>query len=788
MPGMRCRKEEIIMILPIWSLWFISIAGAKSLSTEKIIPFCDLAHCNFSGKSLHTVPLGLSDAILGLDLAFNNIVHIRDGDLKFAVNLKMLLLQSNLIHTIDEDAFDFLGKLECLDLSKNNLTYLSPSWFKHLSSLQKLNIKGNSYSKLGEIPLFSGLQKLGYLYLGNDKFSSLQTKDFEGISVLEELEIEGQNLKQYQPGTLQSLEYINQIFLNVPINSILYQIIIDVRNSGVSLELRNIQHHNLLSLISYFREVPVTAQKLVFRNIELLEKYVAQLLDVLSRMSQLRELELINSKLQGTGNFNNTQYISNNVLIITIRNLKIDSFYSFSDLSSMLYLVENITRLTVENTNVFLVPCNLAKAFLSVQYLDFSINLFQDLFLEHSLCPGSWPKLKTFNVSQNSLKDVDRLARSVAHLVSLTNLDISQNTLEQMPESCPWPRSLKYLNISGCKVEKLTGCIPDTLEILDVSNNFLYDFKVSLPHLHELYIKNNRLKALPGTAFIPHVRTVNIRENKVFEFSEQELEQFVELEMLDARFNSFQCKCAFVSFVQSHPRIYNICVDWPESYICDSPDYVKGDQIGVVQLRLTDCHFSLVVSILCILILLIILVAAFLCYKFHVIWYLRMTLAWLKAKRKPQRTHDQPVCYDVFVSYSEQDSEWVENIMVQMLEQTNPPLKLCLHKRDFTPGKWIVDNIIDSIEKSSKTLFVLSKHFIRSEWCKYELDFSHFRLFDENSDTAILILLEPIPAKTIPERFCKLRKLMNTKTYLEWPSSEDQQQIFWFNLKMAIKA
>uniref|UniRef100_A0A8C6YIR9 Toll-like receptor 2 n=1 Tax=Naja naja TaxID=35670 RepID=A0A8C6YIR9_NAJNA len=779
--------DVIIMILPIWSLWFLSTAGAKSLSAEKVIPFCGIADCNFHGKSLHTVPLGLSDAVLGLDLAFNSIVHIQDVDLKSAVNLRTLLLQSNLIQTIDEHAFDFLGKLEHLDLSWNNLTYLSPSWFRNLSSLQKLNLKGNSYSKLGIFPLFSGLQKLRYLYLGNDKFSSLQTKDFEGISVLEELEIEGQNLKQYSPGSLQSLVRINHIVLNVPVNFILNWILADVKNSVVFLELRNIDH-NLESLIRYFKKGPITAQKLVFRDSNFLENDTVPLIEALSGMTQLKELEIIDSRLQGTGHFPNSQHILSNVHIITIRNLKIDSFYLFSDLSSFLYLVENITRLTIENAKVFLVPCELAKRFSSVQYLDFNTNLLQDSFFEHSLCPGSWPKLQTLNVSQNSLTYLGRTAQSVAHLVNLANLDVSQNNLEQMPESCHWPKSLKYLNISGCKVEKLTGCIPDFLEILDASNNLLHDFMVSLPHLQELYLTNNRLKALPDAAFIPHVRFVTIRENSVFVFSEQELEKFVELKLLDARYNSFQCTCGFVSFVQSYPRIYNICIGWPENYICDSPDYVKGDQIGVAQLQLTDCHFSSFVSILCIVIILIVLVSAFLCHKFHVIWYIRMTLAWLKAKRKPRRTHNQAVCYDAFISYSEQDSEWVENIMVQMLEQSNPPFKLCLHKRDFLPGKWIVDNIIDSIEKSSKVLFVLSENFVRSEWCKYELDFSHFRFFDENNDAAILILLESIPTKTIPERFCKLRKLMNTKTYLEWPSDKDQEQLFWFNLKMAIKA
>ncbi|KAI2536300.1 toll like receptor 2 [Homo sapiens] len=137
---------------------------------------------------------------------------------------------------------------------------------------------------------------------------------------------------------------------------------------------------------------------------------------------------------------------------------------------------------------------------------------------------------------------------------------------------------------------------------------------------------------------------------------------------------------------------------------------------------------------------------------------------------------------------SERDAYWVENLMVQELENFNPPFKLCLHKRDFIPGKWIIDNIIDSIEKSHKTVFVLSENFVKSEWCKYELDFSHFRLFDENNDAAILILLEPIEKKAIPQRFCKLRKIMNTKTYLEWPMDEAQREGFWVNLRAAIKS
>lgn len=122
---------------------------------------------------------------------------------------------------------------------------------------------------------------------------------------------------------------------------------------------------------------------------------------------------------------------------------------------------------------------------------------------------------------------------------------------------------------------------------------------------------------------------------------------------------------------------------------------------------------------------------------------------------------------DAFVSYSEMDSAWVEAHLVPMLEQSEPPVRLCLHKRDFVPRGWVLDNIMDAKENSHTTLFILSQNFVRSEWCNYELNYTHFRLFDQNNDTVVLILLEPIDKKNIPKRFCRLRRVMNARTYLE---------------------
>ncbi|XP_026225562.1 toll-like receptor 2 [Anabas testudineus] len=114
------------------------------------------------------------------------------------------------------------------------------------------------------------------------------------------------------------------------------------------------------------------------------------------------------------------------------------------------------------------------------------------------------------------------------------------------------------------------------------------------------------------------------------------------------------------------------------------------------------------------------------------------------------------------------------------------PLNLCLHKRDFLPGQWVVDNIMSAMELSRRTVFILSENFVQSDWCRYELD---FWLFDGQSgkDAAILILLEPLSKDDVPKRFRKLRKLMSSTTYLEWPQEEERRGEFWRSLRSALR-
>ncbi|NWY63432.1 TLR22 protein, partial [Chionis minor] len=743
---------------------------------------CDATQlCNCSSMGLEFIPQGLTGKITTLNLAHNRIKHIRSPDLQQTVNLRVLLLQSNKISSIDEDSFRSLGKLELLNLSNNSLARLSPAWFGHLFSLQHLQLQGNSYRDLGESSPFFSLRNLSSLHLGNLWFSTVRQGNFEGIELLDKLWIEGGNLSQYEPGSLKSIKKVNHMIINIRSINVFSAIVRDLLHSVIWFEVRQIEF-SLPAEMQLLRVMSSSfAKKISFKQALLTDATVPVIISILEDMPKLVEVEMIDCRLLGTGRWE-IQIQANQsqtVRVLTIEKLSIEEFYLFTDLQTVEGLLSLLTRVTVVNTKVFLVPCRLSKSLLSLEYLDLSANLLGDQSLEHSACRGGWPSLQTLNLSQNSLSDLEMTGKSLSHLRKLILLDISQNNFGEIPDVCEWPQTLKYLNLSSTQIPKLTTCIPPTLEVLDVSANNLKEFGLQLPFLKELYLAKNQLKTLPGAAPTPNLVAMSIRTNKLNSFSRAEFKSFKKMEVLDASDNNFICSCEFLSFIQHEAGIGQVLVGWPDKYVCDSPLALRGAQVGAVHLSLMECHKSLVVSLICVLLFLVILILVVVGYKYHAVWYLRMTWAWLQAKRKPKRAPTKDICYDAFVSYSENDSDWVENIMVRELEQACPPFRLCLHKRDFVPGKWIVDNIIDSIEKSRKTLFVLSEHFVQSEWCKYELDFSHFRLFDENNDAAILVLLEPIQSNAIPKRFCKLRKIMNTKTYLEWPPGEEQQERFW---------
>nr|USC27890.1 toll-like receptor 2-1 [Sebastiscus marmoratus] len=779
---------------------------------------CDLQlACNCSHGGFTRVPTVTGRAVV-LDLSFNNITVVTAVDLTGHEELRALSLHGNRLAAIHRSAFDTLWSLEELDLSDNQLTALNHKWFRKLGALQQLNLLRNPYSCLGSHPVFQKLVRLRRLRFGGPALKELNRGDLSGVTQLEELTVHGNNLARYESGALADIWPLGCVTLNLhgPFLtnvSLASAVLRDVSYPETPLVLQNL-HMIGFESVQPFRETAMRrVRTMVFHNLSLSDEAAVDFLMVLDG-TPLSTLIMDGVTLTGEGRWERAKWSDHKSMDeFFIRNTVVLDIFKFVSFLQLKFLLQYPRKVSVINTQVYLIPCPTTHLLVNLQYLDLSDNLLTDMTLVETLCDGNstMKDLRVLNISGNALKSLSTMSRLVTKLSKLTHLDISRNEYSSMPQGCSWPSTLRYLNISRAKLTTISPCLPATLEVLDLSNNNLKGFMLVLPALRELHLSGNKLLSLPPGRLFPNLQTLTVQSNTLNMFDRSDLQSYRRLQDLQAGQNKFVCSCDFVDFLQSAIKGGEEMqlTDGEESYVCDSPLPLQGEPVGRVRLSVVVCRRVLFVSVSCGVALFVGILLCVLLWRLHAFWYLNMMWAWLRAKRSSRRRRrhrdkegsEELLSYDAFVSYSEKDASWVENFLVPELEEprendensVNPrsprSLTLCLHKRDFLPGHWIVDNIMSAMERSRRTVFVLSENFVQSDWCRYELDFSHFQLFDGNAggDEAILILLEPLSKDDIPKRFCKLRKLMSSTTYLEWPQDEERSGEFWRSLRSALR-
>ncbi|KAL7852621.1 hypothetical protein SRHO_G00184060 [Serrasalmus rhombeus] len=172
--------------------------------------------------------------------------------------------------------------------------------------------------------------------------------------------------------------------------------------------------------------------------------------------------------------------------------------------------------------------------------------------------------------------------------------------------------------------------------------------------------------------------------------------------------------------------------------------------------------------------------------KWQVVYAYYRLLAFLYKSNQQRKTQSSGYQYDAFISYNTHDELWVMSELLPHVEGEQG-WKLCLHHRDFQPGKPIMDNIVDGINSSRKTICVISRHYLESEWCSREIQVASFRLFDEKKDVLILVFLENIPPHQLSPYY-RMRKLIKKRTYISWPKPGEDTRVFWEKLRMALEA
>uniref|UniRef100_A0A3B3YNA2 TIR domain-containing protein n=1 Tax=Poecilia mexicana TaxID=48701 RepID=A0A3B3YNA2_9TELE len=285
-----------------------------------------------------------------------------------------------------------------------------------------------------------------------------------------------------------------------------------------------------------------------------------------------------------------------------------------------------------------------------------------------------------------------------------------------------------------------------------------------------LDLSESQLKSLDFLvhANLPALRYLNLAGNELNVINKTVFQSLPSLTFLDLDKNPFTCECSNADFIQWVKSNTQTQVVNAHQYVCSFPVSRRGSLLLDFNFQpcLDDGGFLCFVSSSCLVVLT--LLSSFVYHFLR--WHLTYTFHLL--------------LFDAFVSYNVRDEGWVYREMLPVLEGEQG-WRLCLHHRDFQPGKPIIENITDAIYGSRKTICVISRSYLQSEWCSREIQMASFRLFDEQKDVLILLFLENIPAHHLSPYY-RMRKLVKKRTYLSWPQAAQHPGVFWQNVQRAL--
>ncbi|XP_068429131.1 toll-like receptor 7 [Clinocottus analis] len=742
---------------------------------------------------------------------------------------------------IHPNAFQNLTQLKILNLGGNSLDHLNPSWFKRLRQLKQLFLSFNFLLKAitGEATFLRYLQKLQIIDLSFNFALKLYpttvnlSKEFSNLKSLRTLHLEGLVFQNLGPDTLRPLYKLKHLSaLNLGTNFIIHS---DSTIFGKFIHLKMIY-------LAENRLYPIPVRSALRSNDgydQGSDLFVSPLIkphpkDLGYEISHgLIKQECFDSGRVLILSSNNIFFISpkqfesyGNIACLNLSGNGLSSALNGTEFS----LLPNLTYLDLSFNRIDLAYDNAFKELKKLQVLDLSNNdhYFKAFGVTHNLnFTKNLPALRVLNMSHNSISTLTtkrmhsnsltelqftnnflgtlwKLRDSsykmlFTNLTNLTILDISHNRITMIPDNVYeyLPPNLTTLRINhnlltDFKWGKLK-CFHQ-LQILDLSSNSLSNVTVintnvsltflDLSHNHIFHLDNGFLKGAKS------LTTLSLNDNKLTIINQSTFQPRPEsqIQTLFMQRNPFQCTCDSLDFIV---WIENSDVKIPRltsEVTCATPANQKGQALIYFDINQcvndSEAFLSYTLTNSFIIIFMIVATVAHLFY-----WDASYVLHYMKAKLKGYRSLNSPDCvYDVFVTYDTRDphvSEWVmTNLRVQLEEEGDKHLPLCLEERDWPPGAPLVENLAQSIRYSRKTLFVLTKDYVRTGVFKLAMCLAHQRLLDENVDVIVLLMLEPVLQHS---HFLRLRRRMCGKSVLEWPRTAAAEPWFWQTLRNVVR-
>lgn len=778
---------------------FLGLKNLQALKFQGNCPRCENAPfpcvpCKNSSLDIHPLAFRSLTQLERLHLGGNSLRRLDSSWFQNLTKLKVLYLSFNLLEkAITEDApcLQYLPQLKKLDISFNyepktySKTVKLSRDFSHLHSLQILQMAALVFQEIGPETLSSlyGLKNLSALNLGTNFIINFNSSVFSNFPQTKMIYLAENRLYPMQVNKTQPFNGNNQLSVFSP------PPVLNPHERTINYEIA----HHLIKPECYQagRVLILSSNNLFFISPE---------------------------QFQGYGN-------------IACLNLSANGFSAAlngTEFSSL----PNLTYLDLSYNKIDLVYDNAFKELQKLEVLDLSYNshYFKSYGITHNLhFIQNLPVLRVLNMSHNSIstlttkmlksnslselrftnndlgslwKDKEvRYIQLFAYLTNLTLLDISNNRLTRIPD-CVYqllPSQLTKLyiqhnSLADFKWNELKH-LP-RLQILDLSHNslsFLINLNSNMSQtLTFLDLSNNQIVHLDEGLIngLKSLRGLRLSYNKLTIINESTFVSGPEnpLQTLFLDGNPFQCTCDSLDFFlwigKSDIKIPRLTYEVK----CDSPANQKGQ--ALIYFDVNQCVNDSKARLMYILSSSFIIAFMFVTTVAHLFyWDASYVIHYLKAKMKGYRSlYSSDSFYEVFVTYDTTDphvSEWVmRNLRVKLEDEGEKHLPLCLEERDWTPGIPLVDNLSHSIRYSRKTLFVLTKDYVKTGVFKLAIYLAHQRLLDENVDVIVLLMLEPVLQHS---HFLRLRRRLYEKSVIEWPKTAAAQPWFWQNLRNVVR-
>ncbi|XP_066501725.1 toll-like receptor 22 [Hoplias malabaricus] len=630
--------------------------------------------------------------------------------------------------------------LNILRLKGSNISELTNNMFDKCFNLTELDLSDNKISVISA-SIFGGLTQLRKLLLQLNELTQV-SNTFQMLPTLEFLDLSRNRIYKFRCSDFANLTQLTHLYLYanriLEIDSCLFK---DLYN----LQILKLGTNKLLKIGSAFQDGPYS----------------------------LKELQLVFNKLSS---------------------ITRESFKSLS----------NLTLLEISDNQISEIEGHAFMGLISLTDLLLSSNRITAETIQDPAVFSGLPNLTTLGLYSNVIsfnKDTLQTPPFV-HLTSLKILSIhsQRKGMGQIPSNLL--HGLTSLEMFYGGSMDLKGLHPNTfnstpkLWFMDLTKNAFEGEKPipanvfhPIPRLSKLLLSKARLNSLNFliNANLTRLSVLKASQNTLDVINQVIIQSVPQLKYLDLENNTFTCDCNNAFFIDWAKKSNSTQVIYLSRYTCSFPTSLRDKKLADLNMDYCNVNVDFICFACSCTVILLTLLVSFIHQFLHwqVIYAYYLFLAFLYDSKKKQKHQQHGFQYDAFISYNIQEEPWVVEELVPNLEGKQG-WRLCLHQRDFEPGRPILENIMDGIYNSRKTICLISCAYLRSNWCSKEIQMANFRLFNEQKDVLILVFLEDIPIHQLSP-YHQIRQLVKKKTFLKWPKPGEDTRVFWQKLKQALE-